>query len=186
MEKLSRLILKLLGWKTIGGVVPEKKCIIIAAPHTSAWDFIICWLFYTSVGGKAMVLIKKEFFFWPVGYFLKAMGGLPIDRSRGANVIKQVVKEFETKDSMHLAITPEGTRKKTTKWKRGFHTIAKLANVPVYAGYSDFEKKEVGIDIRIELTNDINADIKNLRKWYRDKGVVAKFPENFSTGNDLD
>jgi len=186
MRRIAGFTLKLMGWKAVGGPAPEKKCIIVAAPHTSAWDFVISWLYYTSVGGKASILIKKEFFFWPLGYIVKAMGGVPIDRSRGANVIKQVVKEFETRETLHLAITPEGTRQRNARWKGGFHTMARLANVPVYAGFFDFGKKEVGFETIFELTDDMQADLKRLRKWYRNKGVVGKYPENFTTGDDLD
>jgi 1-acyl-sn-glycerol-3-phosphate acyltransferase len=131
MKWISKFILRLLGWKSIGNVVPEKKCIIIGVPHTSAWDFVISYFFYTGLGGKANVLIKKEFFFWPVGYFVRKMGGLPIDRSKGANVVRQVAQLFNEIETLHLALTPEGTRKLNKNWKAGCHSIATLANVPV-------------------------------------------------------
>ena len=181
MQKISAFLLRLLGWKVNGFVVPEPKCIIIGVPHTSAWDFIISYLFYTSMGGRASVLVKKEFFFWPAGFFVRKMGGVPIDRSRGANVIRQAVHHFKTKEHLHLAMTPEGTRKPVKRWKAGFHTIAKHAGVPVYLGSFDWGRKEMSIWEKFELTDDPQADIKRMKDFYREKGIQGKYPENFTT-----
>ena len=181
MKRFCSFLLKIMGWKSYGTEVPEKKCIIIGVPHTSAWDFVLSWIFYTSLGGKASVLIKKEFFFWPIGYFVKKMGGIPIDRSKGANVIRQTVKLFEEREYMHLALTPEGTRERTTKWKAGFHTIAKNANVLVYLGGFDWGRKQMSIFEKFELTDDYKEDIKRMKDFYREKGVKGKFPEKFTT-----
>ena len=181
MKTFSKFLLKILGWKTIGGVAPEKKCIIIGAPHTSSWDFIISWLYYNSLGGMANILVKKEFFFWPLGYVLRSMGGVPIDRSKGANVIRQTIKFFNEREYLHLAISPEGTRKLTKKWKAGFHIIAKETNIPVYLGRYDWGKKEVTLGIKFEITNDSKQDIKRMKDYYREKGIVGKHPELFTT-----
>ncbi len=180
-KALCNFLLRLLGWKSIGSVVPEKKCIIIGVPHTSAWDFVISFLFYTGLGGKANILIKKEFFFWPIGYFVRKMGGLPIDRSRGSNVVRQVVQLFNYHETLHLALTPEGTRNRTKNWKAGFHSIATLANIPVYLGSFDWGRKEIAIMEKFELTDDPKEDIKRMKDFYREKGVVGKFPELFTT-----
>ncbi len=181
MKGISKFLLKILGWKTVGGVAPENKCIIIGAPHTSAWDFIISWLYYSSLGGTANVLTKKEFFFWPLGYILRSMGGIPIDRSKGANVIRQTIQQFNEREYMHLAISPEGTRKRTKKWKAGFHIIAKEANIPIYLGSYDWGKKIVTLGDKLELTDDSKQDIKRMKDYYREKGVMGKFPELFTT-----
>jgi 1-acyl-sn-glycerol-3-phosphate acyltransferase len=181
MKKISAFLLRLLGWKVNGFVVPETKCIIIGVPHTSAWDFIISYLFYTSLGGKANILIKKEFFFWPIGWFVRKMGGVPIDRSKGANVIRQTVHLFNRMDHLHLAMTPEGTRKRVVRWKAGFHTIARLAGVPVYLGSFDWGRKVISIWEKFELTDDAQADIRRMKDFYREKGIQGKFPENFTT-----
>lgn len=186
MKYIAKFILKVLGWKVVGGVAPVPKCIILGVPHTSAWDFVISWLFYASVGGKANIMIKKEFFFWPLGYVVKAMGGIPVDRAKGASLVKQIVDEFKKREIMHLAIAPEGTRQPTTRWKGGFHTIAKAANIPVYYGFFDWGRKEVGFIEHVELTDDMQADLKKIRQWYKDKGVVGKYPELFTTGDDLE
>lgn len=176
-----------MGWKSIGVPCPVPKCIILGAPHTSVWDFIVALLFYNGIGGKASVLVKKEFFFWPVGRLMKRLGAIPVDRSKGVSLVKQMVEAFSTHDTLQIAIAPEGTRKPTAKWKGGFHTIAKAANVPVYIGFFDWGKKEVGTaPEEFVLTHDQQADIKRLRQWYKDKGVVGKYPKNFVTGTDID
>jgi 1-acyl-sn-glycerol-3-phosphate acyltransferase len=161
------------------------KCIIIGAPHTSLWDFIISILFYTKIGGKAYVLVKKEFFVWPVGRLLKHMGAIPVDRSKGASLAKQVVNAFHVCETMHLAIAPEGTRKPTAKWKGGFHTIAKAVHVPIYFAYFDWGKKEIGMAEEFIPSDDQQADLKRVRQWYKDKGVRGKYPQNFITGTDI-
>ena len=181
MKQISKFLLKIFGWKTVGGVAPENKCIIIGAPHTSSWDFIISWLYYNVVGGKANVLIKKEFFFWPVSYLLKGMGGVPIDRSKGSNVIRQTIQLFNESEYLHLAISPEGTRKLTKNWKAGFHINAKEANVPIYLGSYDWGKKEVTLGVKFEITDNSKEDIKRMKDFYCEKGVQGRFPENFST-----
>lgn len=160
--------------------MPSKKAIIIGVPHTSAWDFVISWLYYTSVGGTAHIIVKKEFFFWPVGYFMKKMGSLPVDRSRGASLVKQVIDEMNRRDTMHLAITPEGTRTLTKKWKAGFHAIAKATGATVYLGFFDWGRKQVGWYETLELTDDAQADIKRMKEYYKKLGIVGKHPERFT------
>lgn len=114
------------------------------------------------------------------------MGGIPVDNSRGASLVKQIIEEFKKRKIMHLAMAPEGTRKPTGKWKGGFHTIAKAANVPVYYGFFDWGRKEVGYSEKVELTDDMNADLKKVRQWYKDRGVIGKHPEKFNFGDDLE
>ena len=181
MKQICKLIFRLSGWKADGVVAPDKKCIIIGVPHTSAWDFIWAWVYYTSLGGKMNFLIKKEFFFWPLGYFIRKMGGIPIDRSKGANVIRQSINLFSEHENFQLAITPEGTRKRTKNWKAGFHTIAKNANVPVYLTSFDWGRKQMTIWGKFNLSDDYKEDIKRMKDFYREKGIKGKFPENFST-----
>lgn len=185
MKYIAKFILKILGWKVIGGVVHKPKFIVLGVPHTSIWDFVISYLFYTSVGGKANILVKKELFFWPLGYLVRGMGGIPVDRHKGMSLVKQVVEEFKKREKLHLAIAPEGTRQPTTKWKGGFHTIARAANVPVYYGFFDWGRKEVGFVEEVEITDDLQADMKRIRQWYKDRGIVGKYPKQFITGDDL-
>ena len=181
IQSICKFLFRLSGWKADGVVAPDKKCIIIGVPHTSAWDFLIVWIYYTSLGGKMNFLIKKEFFFWPLGYFVRKMGGISIDRSKGANVIRQSIQLFAEREHLQLAITPEGTRKKTTKWKAGFHTIARQANVPVYLTSFDWGRKQMTIWGTFELTNDYKQDIQRMKDFFREKGIQGKYPGQFST-----
>ena len=180
MKSVCSFLLRLLGWKPVNGVMPHKKAIIIGVPHTSAWDFVISYLYYTSQGGVANIVIKKEFFFWPLGFFLKKMGALPIDRTKGVSVVKQIIEEMNKRETMHLAITPEGTRELNKKWKAGFHTIAKATGAVVYLGFFDFGKKEIGWIDTLELTDDPQEDIRRMKAYYRAKGVVGKHPGQFT------
>lgn len=186
--KTAEFFLHLLGWKAVEPPVPEPKCIILGVPHTSIWDFVISYLYYTSVGGKAYVMIKSEFFKGPLKKLLTSMGGIPVDRSRGAgaHLVMQIIKEFENRETLHLALAPEGTRKPVENWKLGFHKIAVAAHVPVYLGYFDWKTKTVGRGEKFDLTEDAKGDLKRIRQWYKNKGVEGLHRENFTTGRDLE
>lgn len=188
MKYISKFLLWIFGWKVMEPPVPEPKCIILGVPHTSGWDFIVSYLYYKSLGRTASVLVKQSFFKGPLGPIVRGMGGIPVDRSRGggASVTLQVIEEFKNREVLHLAIAPEGTRKLTERWKAGFHTIATAANVPVYLGYFDWAKKEVGRGEKFELSNDAQADLKKIRSLYKAKGIVGKHPHKFTTGKDLE
>ena len=186
MRHLAKLCLKWTGWTVIGGILPVKKCIILGAPHTSLWDFFISWLYYFSVGGKPNIIVNKKFFFWPAGPVLRFMGAIPIDTSRGARAVIEILNEFKKRETLHLAIAIEGTRKPVTKWKGGFHTIARAAKVPVYYGIFDWKHKRVGVPDFIELTDDVNGDILRVKQWYKKMDVGGKHPEKFIYGDDID
>jgi len=176
--KLSGLILKLGGWKTIGPRPKEKKFVFLAAPHTSNWDFPIGRLTSGSLGIELKVLMKKSWFFFPTKYILNWLGAIPIDRSKGGTVIDNIVKLFEEKDEFVFAITPEGTRSYVDFWKTGFYTIAKKANVPIVLGFIDYKKKESGVGPIIYPSDDMEKDFKKIMEFYRT--ISAKFPENFN------
>lgn len=171
----------MLGWKVGEPMVPEKKCIILGVPHTSFWDFIISYLYYTSVGGNAKCMIKKEVFFPPLGWILKAMGGVPVDRKNSASLIRSVINSANQSETFHLAIAPEGTRKAVKRWKTGFHTIAKHSGMPVYLGYFDWSRKVIGRGERFELTDDAGADLKRIQQIYEEMNLGAKHPEQYIT-----
>ncbi len=167
-----------MGWTVIGEKPKDDKCILIGAPHTSMWDFIIAWSFYRVVGGSAKVLIKSEMFFWPLKGILKWMGAIPVERDKGGSMYEKVTKLIKESDKIHLAIAPEGTRSLTKNWKRGFYLIAQRAEIPIYIAAMDYGKKEVGFKGRFVPTGDYKKDIIEIKAYY--KGVVAKHPEKFS------
>ena len=124
-RKFCGWLLRILGWTVVDPVAPEDKCIILGVPHTSIWDFVISYLYYVSVGGKPYCMVKGELFWGPLGWLLRKMGGIPVDRKRGSNVALSVIKEMKAQKTVHLALAPEGTRKPVKRWKTGFHTIAR-------------------------------------------------------------
>ncbi len=178
-KTLSELILKKIGWSLVTGV-PDgiKKCVLIVAPHTSNWDFVIGRLCFNVIGLPTKFLIKKEAFFWPLGLLLRKLGGIPIDRSRNNNVIKEVAQLFSHYDELIITITPEGTRKLAKSWKKGYYYIAELANVPIAVSFIDYEKKQAGISFLFTPSGDYDKDFERIRALYLDK--KAKFPENFN------
>jgi 1-acyl-sn-glycerol-3-phosphate acyltransferase len=178
VKYLSRFIIWLIGWKIDIKIPPEKKYIIVIAPHTSNWDLIIGKLANWANGMKPKVLVKKEAFTFFAGPFIRMWGGIPVDREKTGGVLEQVVKMFEERDELVLGITPEGTRKRNPDWKTGFHRIARKANVPVYLAYVDFATKKGGMHQKFEITADLEMDMKRLKDYYKDmKGL---YPEQFA------
>ena len=177
MRKFAMTILRWCGWN-IDTTTPEgvKKCVIVMGPHTSNWDFIIGKLAMYSYGINTKILIKKESFVFPLGYLLKAMGGLPVDRKKNNNITDQAVKYFDESESLYMIFTPEGTRSYNPNWKKGFYYISQKAKVPIYIGYLDYEKKIGGFYGEFKPTGDVEADIESI------KGVLRQFkgkhPEN--------
>ncbi|MBU0764525.1 MAG: 1-acyl-sn-glycerol-3-phosphate acyltransferase [Bacteroidetes bacterium] len=178
----SRFIfLRVLGWK-IEGCFPvhEKKLIVVTAPHTSMMDFVIGWFYYRFHGLKTNFLIKKELFFFPLGLLLKSMGSIPVQRGK-VSLVDQMVMEFDRRERIILNITPEGTRNRVTKWKRGFYKIAERTNTPVVLGYIDYKRKAMGIfpDTYLTITGNIEQDMQKLKRYYTD--VTPRHPDRFTT-----
>lgn len=170
-------ILRLMGWKIEGKIPTDlKKFVVIAAPHTSMWDFVIGFFTFQSLGIEANYLIKKEMFFFPMSIILKKLGGIAVDRKNNS-LVEELTKLYNERDYMVIAITPEATRSAVLHWKSGFHRIAHSANVPVVAGFLDYKKKVAGIIGIIDLSHDFENDLKKIQSLY--KGVTAKHPEKF-------
>ncbi len=164
------------GWeidkRTPDGV---KKCVIVVGPHTSNWDFVLGKMAFITYGVKGRFLIKKELFFPPLGWILKAMGGVPVDRKQRNNLTDTAVKFFNENETMYLVFTPEGTRSYNPKWKKGFYYIAQKANVPIYICYMDYANKTGGFHSLFYPTGNVDEDIlyiKSILKEYK-----GKFPE---------
>lgn len=174
---LSEKILKWCGWNISNDVVIPAKCVICIAPHTSNWDFIWSNLFNKAMRAKAHFFMKKEWFRFPLGKFMRALGGIPVDRSKKTSLTDQIAEEFEKHDQFQIGITPEGTRKYNTEWKRGFYYIALKANVPIVLASIDYEKKELGYKKIIHPTGNYDTDIIEIKSFY--KNVKGKRPELF-------
>lgn len=179
---LSKLILKIIGWKVNITTPDYSKCLICVAPHTSNWDFILGELAYTSIGRKAGFLMKEAWFRWPLGYFFRAIGGIAVPKKRGSSLSQVIVDKFNDSERLVLAITPEGTRKGTAKWRHGFLHIAMEANVPLLLGAIDYKRKYIEIDRQFIPTGDVEADLKAIKKFYSQ--FSAKYPEKFITDDE--
>lgn len=175
MKKLVRFIFRIFGWK-IDEKGPEvPKAVIVIGPHTSNWDFIIGRLSFILYGLKGRYLVKKELFFPPLGWFLKGIGAIPVDRKQRSNLTDEAAKLFEQNESLYIVFSPEGTRAYNPNWKKGFYYIALKANVPIYICYMDYEKKIGGFHSLFYPTGDVDADILHIKSVL--KNFKGRFPE---------
>ena len=143
-------------------------------PHTSNFDFFL-GLFTRGIIGLEMNFVgKKELFVFPFGYYFKSIGGAPLDRSGGKNLVDAIVALFQSRDVFRLAIAPEGTRKKVTELRSGFYYIALKAQVPVVPVAFDYAKKEVRIGSPITVTGNYDEDIKIILAHF--KNAEGKYP----------
>ena len=126
-------------------------------------------------------MVKGEFFWGPLGWLLRKLGGIPVDRSRGSNVVLSVIREMKAQKVVHLALAPEGTRKPVKRWKTGFHTIAREVGCPVYMGYFDWGTKRISRGQKVELTDDARADMERIQALYEEMHLVGKHPEMYVT-----
>lgn len=178
MRKFFAFLLRLFGWSIKVSVEIPTKCVLCVAPHTSNWDFLIGISFYKSIGGNPHFLMKKDWFFFPMGNILRSIGGIPVDRSKKTSLSDQMAEMFHTEENFQLAVAPEGSRKKTSHWKTGFYYIALKANVPITLAYIDYQKKEVGVNKIFRPTGDVDSDMAEIKDYY--KNVKGKHPEKFT------
>jgi len=179
LRLFAKLYFWISGWKITTGPPEElKKCVLLAAPHTSNFDFVYGRFGATILGMKTRFLIKKEAFKWPLGWLVKQAGGIPVDRKKNNNIIDVVSDLFDKNDSFYLMVTPEGTRKLVKKWRRGFYAIAMAAEVPIGCVYLDYRKREVGLGLVLHPTGDFEKDLAVIQNFYRDK--AARHPDRFN------
>lgn len=164
----SYILFKLMGYKVIVTEQIPDKCIIALAPHTSNWDFIIGNLYASAVGLKSNFLMKKEWFFWPLGYMMRALGGIPVYRDKRSKATEKIAQQAKEAETFRLCITPEGTRKANPEWKKGFYYIALNANIPILLYGLDFEKKMIVCTKTFMPTNDIEKDMKEIKDYFKD------------------
>lgn len=181
LKKIWIMLVKLCGWKLNlpkKGSRPEfERCVFVMAPHTSALDFIIGAAYLWACCSNGRVFIAKEFFFWPLGPFLRGLGCISIDRGNPKNrMVPKAVDEFSKNYPLSIVITPEGTRKRAKRWKSGFWEIANEAGVPIVPTYVNFKTKEIGAFETIYPT-DYQSDLLRVRKYY--KKEMAKYPDKF-------
>ena len=178
MKRFSSFIYhRVLGWKIIGSFKAETidKCVIIVVPHTSWHDFYIGLLIRQLQDVKISFLGKKELFRWPLGWYLRKVGGISLDRTSGQNKVEAIAELFKQRKELRLSLAPEGTRKKVKNWKTGFYHIAMAANVPIIMVAFDFGKKQNKISEPFYPTGDIEKDLIIMYSFF--KGVKGKIPK---------
>ncbi len=163
------------GWRALGQVPEPRRFIIIAAPHTSNWDFVNFLGLTADLGLRPHFMGKLSLFRWPIGGFMKQMGGVPVDRRGGGNVVEQMTQEFARRAEFMLTVAPEGTRGKATKWRTGFYQIALAAKVPMVVGFMDYGTKTGGLGPLIWPSGDFRADMVKVLEVYRT--CIPKIPE---------
>ncbi len=170
---LARLLLIITRWKIIGERPEVKKYVIIAAPHTSNWDFFYGLLMNLYFKNDIYWMGKKTIFKFPFGWIMKWFGGIPVDRSRSNNLVSAVIEEFKKNDTLVVAIPPEGSRSKNDSWKTGFYYIAAGAGVPILLGFLDYNKKIAGYGPLFSLTDNIETDMIKIKEFY--SGITGKY-----------
>lgn len=176
LQRFSRTILSLLGWKLDKTFSDSPKTVLIGAPHTSNWDFVFAMLAMAAMGYQFNWVAKHSMFFWPIATTFKKMGGVPLDRGQSRGFVDKCISLFTERQRFVLAIAPEGTRTLTTHWKSGFYRIAIGARVPISFGYVDYKNKITGIGGSFMPTGNEQEDMKTIAAFYKD--IEGRFPEN--------
>ena len=158
----------ILRWKTKGKIPDIKKFVIIAAPHSSNWDFIFFLLIIFKFKISVHWMGKHTMFKWPFKWLLKRLGGIPIDRSGKGNVVQSMAEAFEKSKKLIITIAPSGTREKGMIWKTGFYHIACQAKVPIVCGFIDYKQKIIGIGPVFTPSGDIDVDMTSIKAFYSD------------------
>jgi 1-acyl-sn-glycerol-3-phosphate acyltransferase len=184
-EKLAEKSLDLMGWKIDNHwPLDLDQCVMIAAPHTSNWDALYARLALKALGVNVRLTIKDSYMKLPFGPFVRAMGGIGINRNpklqgdARPSMVQLMADLFKTHEKLVMLVTPEATRAKQEKWKTGFYHVAMTAGVPIALAYMDYAQKKTGVGKIVYPTGDYEKDMNEIMDFYAN--ISAKFPENFS------
>ncbi len=175
---LGQLILTLLGWR-FEGEDPANlpKYVLVVAPHTSNWDGFVGFTALFAMGMNINWMGKHTLFKGTLGKVMRWLGGVPIKRDTRHGFVEQLIEQFHAREKFVLAVTPEGTRKKVTKWKTGFYYIALEAKIPIVLAFLDYSRKSLGFGPRIEISGDLEKDLQTIQMFFTK--ITARHPENF-------
>ena len=178
----SRGFLRLNGWTVEGRLPPEaRKCVLIAAPHTSNWDLPYTLMVAFVLHLNVYWMGKHSLFAFPFGPVMRWLGGIAVDRSRSTNLVSASALALRAADGpVQLVVPPEGTRGPTTHWKTGFYYIALEAGVPIVLAYMDYARKVSGLGPVFVPTGDVDADMAEIKRFYA--GVQGRRPQHFEAG----
>jgi len=174
-NSIARWLMRLTGWRI--HVLPPHttRYVVIGAPHTSNWDFLLALALIYFENLPIRIMGKDTLFRWPLGIFMRAIGAIPVNRRERTSMVDQIAARFEQEQSLIIGIAPEGTRSNANHWRSGFYYIALKAKVPIVMAYLDYGNKVVGIGPSIKPTGDIDADFDKIRDFY--SGIKGKFPQ---------
>lgn len=174
-KALGWFVLKLFGWKVEGSAPEHDKYIFICAPHTSNWDFVFILAYGYYFGVNISWLGKRQMFQFPFRGILRALGGVPVERSKSTNMVDQIAGVFAEREQFALGVPVEGTRGYVEYWKSGFYHMARAAGVPIVISYLDWGPKRGGFGPALTPSGNISADMDFFRDFY--EGMVGKYPE---------
>jgi 1-acyl-sn-glycerol-3-phosphate acyltransferase len=172
---IGHACLSIMGWRVVGGRPEATRYVLIAAPHTSNWDFPLTMLYGMALGIWPAWVGKHTIFRFPQGIFFRALRGIPVVRDAPQNLVEQLATQFSSRERLVLLMPPEGTRSRAPYWKSGFYFVARGAGVPVMMGFLDYARKEGGIGPVLQPGNDLAADMEKLRTFYA--GKRGRYPQ---------
>jgi 1-acyl-sn-glycerol-3-phosphate acyltransferase len=164
----------MLRWRIEGEIPDLAKMVIIAAPHTTNWDFVVGIAAKLALGLEVLWLGKDTLFRFPLGVLMRRLGGLPVDRTASHGVVDAIVREFETRDPRIIGLAPEGTRKRVTRWRTGFYHIARGAGVPIVTVALNWDARALQLGAPFTTTGDVDADLRELRRRLDVRGLKPK------------
>lgn len=175
-QKTGKLLLRLFGWKMQGySIIKEPKAIFVVAPHTSWQDVPLGMAVQMAIGIRIRFLIRREFFFFPLGPLLRLLGGYPVDRSKKNKLVDTVAGIFRTRDSFYMAITPEGTRERVSRFRSGFYYMALATDVPLILTKLNFRDKKVVFSEPWWVSGDKASDFEHIYRYF--DAVPGRYPE---------
>ena len=172
------------GWRAVGTLPPDRKFVIIGASHTSNWDFLVFLGTVNAVGRQVRFIGKSSLFNGPMGKFMRALGGVPVDRGAPQDTVSQIVDQFAAHDDFLLIVAAEGTRSRTTKWKTGFYQIALRAKVPIVCAGPDYPTKRGMFGPVIHPTGDYDRDMAPAFAFFRT--LTPRHPDRAAFPGDAD
>ena len=174
------LLYNVMGWRKEISERHPAKYVICLAPHTSNWDFLLGLCYAKAEGISSRFLMKREWFFWPLGVLFKRLGGIPVWRDKHSSMTDNLADYLKKEERCVLCVTPEGTRSLNPDWKKGFYFIALKAGIPILLYGVDYQKKLIQCTKTLIPSGDVDADMRDIKRYYRD--FKGKHPEKFTIG----
>ena len=162
-RRIGRAIFRVMGWRIEGEFPNRDKAIVALVPHSSNIDFFLTIAFIWGTGMRASFLIKHTVFWYPLGNIIRALGGIPVDRTQQNGLIRDVTQQFREKSKWVLGITPSGTRKPVKEWKDGIARIAASAQVPIVPAVMNYRTRTVHFAPLIECVTEVRQIMERIR-----------------------